>query len=340
MLEAPIVAYDVGGTSFRWADWSSTYGLGPIRRYPSPSVSMFPSTDIPTLREYLVRAIANPVPPGGMAGVSFGAALDHRSGTVYASAPLWGAFSDPFDLGRSLTAARPDVRWRVVNDVTAALLHFAQSVSKPGLRKIFLATISTGIACRMIDQRTGEIAVDGCGLQGEIGHLPATVVHDGEPLLLTCDCGVPGHVAAFSSGPGIRRLGAALQARDAQSWNVSAVGRRLTQGEAFETALLAALEERDDVAIQLLDAATEPIAHIVRTALCLDPEIDLVALTGGVAVSLGDHYQASLLGHLRREGLYLTSDRMPGWVTSRVHVCKPGEATGLIGAALAARSSN
>jgi predicted NBD/HSP70 family sugar kinase len=335
-ITRPITVLDVGGTYLRWADWSPVHGLGQVRSSRSPSRARLPDTPVEELQSALVDAMAEPVPPSGIAGVSFGAALDHRVGTVYASAPLWGASVRPFDLLGALRSARPDVRWHVVNDVTAALLHLADSPPGRERRKILLATISTGIACRTIDRRTGDIPVDGCGLQGEIGHLPASVTLDGVPVDLLCDCGRPGHVAAFSSGPGIRRLGEVLRDRAPGQWDASRIGTRLASAETFEAALTAALDEGDHVATRLLDAATGPVADVVRTALCLDPRIDLVAFTGGVAVGLGDHYRAAVLRHLDRSGLYLTSEREPDWVRDRLVVCGPGQADGLVGAGLAA----
>ncbi|CAG6394654.1 ROK family protein [Streptomyces cocklensis] len=332
----PITVLDVGGTYLRWAAWSPEHGLGQVRSRPSPSRSRLPGAAVEDLQATLVDAMAEPVPPAGVAGVSFGAALDHRAGTVYASAPLWGASVRPFDLLGALRAARPDVRWHIVNDVTAALLHLADSPPARERRKILLATISTGIACRSIDQRTGDIPVDGCGLQGEIGHLPASVALDGVPVDLRCDCGHLGHVAAFSSGPGICRLAEVLRDREPERWNASPIGTRLASAETFEAALAAALDEGDPVATRLLDAAAGPVADVVRTALCLDPRIDLVAFTGGVATALGAHYRAAVLGHLERSGLYLTSQREPGWVRDRIMVCGPGQANGLVGAGLAA----
>ena len=330
-----ITVLDVGGTHVRWAQWSPEQGLGEVRRVSSPSFSRRVHASVDELQAMPVRTLADAVPAHGVAGVSFGAALDHRTGTVYASAPLWGPHARPFDLRAALSEARPDVRWHVVNDVTAALLHLASTPSARGLRKVLLATISTGIACRTIDQRTGEIPVDGSGLQGEIGHLPAAVTIDGAPVELRCDCGKPRHVAAFSSGPGIRRLADVLRQRRGPDWHSSGLGRRLARGAPFERALAAALTSGDALAAELLDRATKPVADIVRTALCLDPEIDLVAFTGGVAVGLGEHYRAALLGHLTREGLYLTSERDPAWVRDRVVV---SEANGLVGAGLAALS--
>ena len=52
------------------------------------------------LRSRLVREICAAVPAGPdvVAGVSVGAALDHRTGAVYASAPLWGDCTEPMDL--------------------------------------------------------------------------------------------------------------------------------------------------------------------------------------------------------------------------------------------------
>ncbi|WP_239396429.1 ROK family protein [Frankia sp. CiP3] len=331
-----VTVFDVGGTHLRWAAWSPERGLGIVRRIPTPSRTNRPHATVDELRADLVAAMAAPVPRNGTAGVSFGAALNHGTGIVYASAPLWGADQRPFHLADALRTQRPDVRWHVVNDVTAALLHLVDSPDLGDRRKVLLATVSSGIACRTVDLRTGDIPVDGCGLQGEIGHLPAALTVDGEPMPLRCDCGKTGHLAAYSSGRGIRRLADALRARRADVWRRSALGTRLDGGEPFEHAWPAALGEACPAAGELLDAATRPMADVVRTALCLDPELDLVAFTGGVADGLGETYRTALLGHLAREGLYLTSERDPDWVVRRVTMCAEGQADGLVGAGLAA----
>lgn len=334
--ERPITVFDIGGTHLRWARWTSAQGLGVVQRTPSPSFLRTPQATVAELQGMLVRTMTGPVPPSGIVGISFGAALDGRTGTVYASAPLWGGHAGSFDLLAALRTARPDARWHLVNDVTAALLHLMSAPLARDCRKVLLATVSTGIACRTIDRRTGEIAVDACGLQGEIGHLPAAVAVDGEPVDLTCDCGAPGHVAAFSSGPGLHRLAGVMAARRPREWAASGLGRRLVAGTSFEQALTAALDDGDPTAGDLLAAATGPVADIVRTALCLDPALDLIAFTGGVAVGLGHHYGRALAAHLTREGLYLTSRHFPGWLDDRLLVCEPGEADGLVGAGLAA----
>ena len=203
----PVAVVDVGGTRLRSATWTPEGGLRDRTEWPSPGRYRDPGATVEQLRSRLVREICAAVPAGPdvVAGVSVGAALDHRTGAVYASAPLWGDCTEPMDLLAELRAARRDVRWHVVNDVTAALLHVALSPARTSARKVLLATISTGIACRVMDRRDGRIPVDDCGLQGEIGHLPARAAVCGEPLRLLCDCGVQSHLAAFSSGPGIQR---------------------------------------------------------------------------------------------------------------------------------------
>ncbi|MEV5886365.1 ROK family protein [Streptomyces sp. NPDC052020] len=336
--EGPITVLDVGGTHVRHAPWSPREGLGEVVDTPSPSLLRHPGASVEELKARLLTAICDAVPPGPstVAGVSFGAALDQRTGTVYGSAPLFGADTAPLDLPAALRERRPEVEWHVVNDVTAALLHFVSAPHRAALRKVLLMTVSSGIACRTVDQRTGTIATDVCGLQGEVGHLPAVAELAGHPIELTCDCGTAGHVAAYASGPGLRRMADVLRERAADRWAASELGRRMASGTGFETALAAALDAGDPLAAELLDAATAPVADVLRTAVCLDPELDELGLTGGVATGLGRHYEASLHRHLRRQGLYLTGDRAPGWLTGRITVCAPGEANGLIGAGIAA----
>ncbi|MFJ9845342.1 ROK family protein [Kitasatospora sp. NPDC101155] len=330
--------FDVGGTYIRRAEWSREGGLSARTARPSPSFKRFPAATVAELRDMMVRELCEGVPetPAAVVGISFGAALDHRSGIVYASAPLWGEHSEPYDLRAALTARRGDVRWHIVNDVTAALLHAAASAERGGHRKVLLATISSGIACRVIDQRERRIPVDGCGLQGEIGHLPVGAELAGAPVELPCDCGKPGHLAAYASGPGIARMAQALRRREPKRWAASRLNLTTADGTGFETALRHALDERDELAAELLDAVTAPVAAVLRTALCLDPELDEAVLTGGVVHGLGHHYRRALMGHLTREGLYLTSERTPDWLERRITVAGPGEADGLAGAGIAA----
>ncbi|MEU8890008.1 ROK family protein [Streptomyces sp. NPDC048442] len=337
-MNPPTVVIDVGGTHLRWARWSPEEGLTERSVRPAPGRRQHPQATVTQLRALMVRALSDAVPaePGVVAGVSFGAALDHRTGVVYGSAPLWGPAGSPFDLLGAVREVRPDVDWHLVNDVTAALFHFASAPGREHHRKVLLATVSTGIACRVMDRRTGAVPVDGCGLQGEIGHLPATAALLGRSVELGCDCGVLGHVAAYSSGPGIARMTEVLRQRAPREWQNGAVQAGLRAGQPFESAFRTALDSADPLARELLSSVTSPVADVLRTALCLDPEIDEIALTGGVAVGLGAHYRNAILAHLERRGLYLTSDRSPQWVADRITVCASGEADGLVGAGIAA----
>ncbi|MBK0869279.1 ROK family protein [Saccharopolyspora sp. HNM0986] len=334
----PVAVVDVGGTRLRSATWTPRGGLRDRTEAASPGRYRDPDATPEQLRARLVQEICQAVParPDAVAGVSVGAALDHRTGAVYASAPLWGDCTEPLDLLGELRAARPDVRWHVVNDVTAALLHAAASPVLAAVRKVLLATISTGIACRVIDQRDGRIAVDDCGLQGEIGHLPAHAAMRGEPLRLRCDCGAPSHLAAFSSGPGIRRVAELLRLNRPRQWQESLLGKRIADGAAFEDAFAAALHSADAAATELLSVVTEPVADVVRTALCLDPELDRIVLTGGVAVGLDEHYRTAVLEHLDRAGTYLTGELAPDWARRRIEIAGPESADCLVGAGIAA----
>ncbi|MGW6740672.1 ROK family protein [Streptomyces sp. NPDC055025] len=337
-MNAAITVLDVGGTHIRQALWSREGELRARTSRPSPSFKRFPDTSVAELQAMMVRELCDAVAgtPDAVVGISFGAALDHRSGTIYASAPLWGGHSEPYSLREALVSRRPEVRWHIVNDVTAALLHAAAAPGRSTHRKVLLATISTGIACRVIDQRLGLIPVDICGLQGEIGHLPAHCELAGRSVELDCDCGQSGHLAAYASGPGIARMAEVLAQREPRRWAASRLGLLTSGGTDFESSLRRALDEQDGLAVELLDAATAPVAAVLRTALCLDPEIDEAVLTGGVVHGLGHHYRHALMGHLTREGLYLTSERSPEWLGQHITVSGPGEADSLAGAGIAA----
>ena len=326
---------DVGGTHMRWGRWSREGGLINKQSMPTPTFRRNASLSVTQLQALLVETICD-IPPrerGTVAGISFGAAMNHLNGTVYASAPLWGSHEAPFDILGALSSKRTDVVWHIVNDVTAALLHAASLPLCAEDQKVMLVTISTGIAARTIYRKNQKIPFDASGLQGEIGHLPASASICGESVALDCDCGEPGHLASYASGPGIARMAELICKRHPELWRVSELGQRVAKGVSFEDAFKSAVIDQDSVAVALLKDVTAPVADVLRTALCLEPDIDRIILTGGVAISLGEHYRESIISHLTDKGIYLTSKYHPEWVNERVTVL---EADCLIGAGTAA----
>ncbi|GAB3549080.1 glucokinase [Actinopolyspora lacussalsi] len=332
------VVFDIGGTHFRCARWSPESGVRRMWSKPSPSVLVHPDAGADELRTRLIDEICAGVgqEKGTTAGISLGAALDQRSGVVYASAPLWGDSVTRFDLLAGLRERRPDVDWHLVNDVTAALLGLGETPRFDGFRRLLLVTVSSGIACRLVDRRLRTIPVDVCGLQGEIGHIPSGTTLAGNRVELNCDCGSPDHLAAFASGPGIRRLAERLRELEPRRCAVSPL---FDEDIEFESTFRRLLDDDDPLAREILDAATSPLADVLRTAWCLDPSIDRIALTGGVVDGLGEHYHRALAERLTRDGVYLTSRFHPEWLAERLVRCDSSEADGLVGAGVAAVGS-
>ena len=305
-------AADLGGTWLR----VRTGHAGTVERRPAPSLLNFPGTPIGELQNRLVEALASAAPVGADAAVSCGAALDHTTGVLYGSGPLWGATDKPFDLAGALRRARPDVTWFLVNDLTAGLADFVRQQASSATRRAAYLTVSSGIALRTADLRDRTVPVDEHGLQGEIGHV-RTAVSIGDEAPLVCECGIAGHVAAYSSGPGIERL--ALRAGAAP------------QAERW---LPVALAAGDPLAHRILRAAIAPIAQILRTAWCLDPHLDLVGVGGGVVTGLGVPYLSELRAQLGDATGYADRGFSREWLDRRLVFCLASEADCLRGAEL------
>lgn len=334
------LVFDIGGTNFRSGIYSSISGLHLVEQKPAISFRRHPLWTVSRLKAGLVSYLADTArrlaPANGIASasVSLGAALDEGRQIVYGSGPLWGMDTTPFEILPQLSRQLPEISWSILNDITAALFHYVSQVRTFGFRKVMLLTISTGIACRTIDLRKGRIALDAFGLQGEVGHLPVELCHDGHALELVCDCGSKNHLSAFSSGPGLERMATALAQSHPKRWAESIHAHLKSQGLTHEDALTGALEAQDGFAEELLTLATRPVADLLRTALTLDPEIDRIVLTGGVAVNLGKRYHAMLLRHFAQTGLYLSSTLQPDLFEDRIRIAAPGEIDGLVGAGI------
>ncbi len=312
---ATTLAADIGGT---WVRLRAGGAGAPVERLRSPSRLNHPDRPVEQLREDLVELLCRAAPPGAHAAISLGAALDHLTGTVHGSAPLWGAETAPYNPITALHERRPDVTWSLVNDVTAALVDFADTQAGPGTRRVGYLTVSSGIALRVADLERKLIPVDERGLQGEIGHLPAmTTSYRPELADLPCECGGYGHLASVASGPGIAR-----------------VTRRLGLGKGREPTvwLSGALARGDAMAQRLIALCVEPVAHMLRTLWCLDPHLDLLGIGGGVVEGLGAPYAEELRRQLAVPRSYADPGHPESWLARRLVFCGPGSLDPLRGA--------
>jgi len=305
-----VVVIDVGGTSFRVGVLSNGTHLHSVTS--RPSISRSASTpDVLELQRQLVSLIIETVDGFrrttrfDRVGISIGAAMNEKTGIVLASAPLWGDGRWPLPLREILATHRPGISWHVLNDVSAQAISLA-GMLPANTRRAAAVTVSTGIAYRTIDLGDASFPYDAVhGLQGEIGHLPASCTWRGRPLTAVCDCGIENHVAAFASGRGMERL-------------LSAHLHPSLSGLTGLSGLVAACRHGDPVALEFLDACTEPLARILLTQAALDPTIEFTVLMGGIAHAFGELYRASVLKHLSEWQLYLISDVDPAYFERRL----------------------
>ena len=345
-----IAVFDLGGTWFRWGRYAPSRGLVESQRAPAISYLSRPDSSATELQRALTdfiirrtREMQSDSPLGlRAASVSVGAPVNAHDNTVLGSGPLWGPTSGPFRLEKLLIEAIPELQWHVVNDVTALLAPYMDGPAP--LRKTLLVTISTGVGSRLYDHRLGRIPYDTTyGVQGEIGHLTLTFELDGKVINRRCECGGLNHLNAFASGRGIAQILRSLTTMSSRLHSLFPASPEHWEQANDEHRLSAfrlRLEEGGNVAAELLDALVTPISRTLAAALSLDPEIDRIVITGGVAQGLGKHYRDALQRTFLRDGLYQISDHDPHYLARRLHWEDADDTGGLRGAGMYAEMSS
>ena len=329
----PVAVFDVGGTSVRSALLDGADRLRGLRTHLAPSRFVLADESTTGLHELLVELLARDARRLAarynvrLAGVSLGAAIDHRTGLVVGSGPLWGAGADlQFDAEAALTRAVPELQWLVANDLTANSVALASLPENRHLRRLVALAVGTGVGMRTIDVRTGRVPTRAdSGLQGEVGHLPASFSLDGHEIVLPCDCGAPGHLSAYASGRGLNRL-LGLLADEGEPW----LAEEAPLMEQFKRGLA----NGEPRAEQLLDAITRPLALVLLSVLTIDADVERIFLSGGVPFAFGDRYLDSLMGHMEAIGLYGRAGSLEGLV----RIADPDGEIGLHGAGQLARA--
>lgn len=332
-----MLAFDIGGTWFRSAMLEAGFRVSQVTRLPAISVfgadSLSPSEAKASLVDYLVStaraSLADHCPR--IAAISLGAAYNAKDEIVLGAAPLWGADETRFRLGDILKQKCPDVSWHITNDVTAMALRAARLPSLQG-RTFALITLSTGIAARLVAQPGTVVPIDNVtGVQGEIGHLPATVILGDQRLHAPCDCGAMDHLASFLSGRGLARC---LAHPVIASFLTDAGLDERAGSPARWDYFGEALQGNAGWAQRVLSALAAPLADLMATWITFDPRITAFALTGGLFDNVRDPLLRALVRHSRDHGPYLIAKLDPDWLAKRLMAIPDDDVGGLIGAGI------
>lgn len=341
----PIIVFDIGGTWFR----SGIYGeKNTLIKVSKKQAKNFKNTKYKSIKELQYKLIIFikkeiykfkklfPHKKFKRVAISMGAALNSHNGFIYNSGPLWGPECKPFDMKSELKKAFPKYSFTIINDVSAAIMREAKQKKINKCSKILLITISTGIACRILDVRNNVIPVDkNFGLQGEIGHIPIEFYYEHKKINNLCDCGGINHLNAFCSGRGLIQLLKYISNKFYK--NKSLFG--LNDEELFNN-FVNLIKNKNKQANQILDAIILPITNILLIAFNLDPLIDRVILTGGVVHALNPYYINNLLKQLRKKGMYQISNKDFEFFKKRIFIGEEDDNSGLIGAAQFVKNEN
>ena len=342
-----VIAFDLGGTSFRSALLTCEGCLSHSQRIPSLNCRSLPGhtpDDIvgeiasyvaDTVRVLSRRSLSVSKPPS--IAISMGAALNAHTNKILGSGPILGEGSPSLDLETAIKERIDDAYITIVNDVTASLVAHSRIPILRHTRRLALITVSTGIASRVLSCSVPHVPVCSVlGTQGEIGHHRIAFSLNGVPLSLRCSCGGLDHLNAFSSGQGIEQVIA--QAREICPDEFRQSDLSGTNSNLEGTfALKHALKHSDLLGRKILNAITLPIAEAIKWHFMLDPEIDKLILTGGVCFALGDIYLSSVLENLASLEFYpMGSDAELFWA-EHVMLGPVSDDAGLIGAAYIAR---
>jgi 3-dehydroquinate synthetase/predicted NBD/HSP70 family sugar kinase len=345
-----VIAFDLGGTSFRSALLTRDGSLTGAQRIPSLNCRSMPGRSADAIVNEIAAYIADTVKSlrhcSGLVGkhsavaISMGAALNAHTGRILGSGPILGEQSASLDLESAIRQHLDVARITLVNDVTASLIAHSRMASLRHARRLALITISTGIASRVLTCSVPHVPVDPVfGTQGEIGHHRIAFSLDGNPLSLKCSCGGIDHLNAFASGQGIKAVLDRAREMFPGEFRNSHLNTDDPASDGTLDVLADGLENGDLLCKKILKAITLPIAEAIKWHFMLDPEIDKLILTGGVCFLLRDFYLSSVLENLAALEFYpLTSETESFWA-ARVMLGPVSDDAGLIGAAYMARES-
>jgi glucokinase len=232
--------------------------------------------------------------------------------------PNWPAH---VDLGPRLSSVL-GIPVEVGNDASVGALAEWVAGAGRGSRFMLGVWLGTGVGGGLIlDDRPYTGASGGAG---EFGHM---VVHHGGAR---CGCGRRGCIEAYAGRAAMERS-AAMAVAGGRDSELFAIRDEKGKDRITSTVWAKALDVGDDLAIELINEATDAVAIGVASVVNL-LDLDRVVLGGGIAEKLGQDL-ADRVAKTAKRWILVPSDDL------EVVVAELGDASGIVGAAAMARAA-
>jgi glucokinase len=241
----------------------------------------------------------------------------NQNGQLLSKANLPG-WEPPVPLAEMLASACNRSNVTVGNDVNVAALAEQQHGAGRDCADVMVVFVGTGVGSGLI--LDGSLRTGPRGLAGEFGHI---VVGLGDRI---CGCGGVDHLEAYAGRRCMSATARSWHAIGRESQLIHDGGKRSIKSRVYE----AAVENGDEVALELVATAAEALGRGVATVVSL-VDIERVVIGGGLGERLGAPFMAQI------EASY----REARFASAPVEIVPAalGDHAGAIGAALLALST-
>jgi glucokinase len=251
-------------------------------------------------------------------GVGIPGTVDESDGSVSNAPNVPGFNGRPVPLAAKLLQALGGVRVLVDNDVRAAVQgEWKRGAGRP-YKDILGVFVGTGVGGGLVLE--GRLRA-GRGAAGEIGH---TIVKEGGRR---CSCGKEGHLESYAGRARMEATARKWQAegRHTKLFNIM---EKKGRDRVTSSVIADAVEEKDHVAIQLVDEAVWALGIALANAANL-LDLEAIIVGGGLGDRLGkpfvDRVAAATTPHLH------VPERPPRFLGTEL-----GDLSGAVGAAVLA----
>ncbi|MBQ0930620.1 ROK family protein [Ideonella sp. 4Y16] len=252
----------------------------------------------------LVRAKRNLWPSITRCGLCF-PGLVSAHGDIGRTNAIWGDGAS--DLAAPALSARLGLRVDVLNDLTAAAIRHGEDSCFTDQRTVLTLSVGSGIGSKIYDRVERRVVMEGSGRNGEIG---LAVVDEGPEALRNANGLLPGILGNYASGVGFARLlrhNAAI-ASGGQAYKASLLWSTLAKGGAaidtiddvrLNEVAVACIQAGDVFVCKILQRSIKYLAQALHVVVLFDAP-DVILLTGGFAIAVGEVYRRELCTALSR----------------------------------------